>query len=80
MLFLIEYHRKLGTIVTMREFDDSERRNAEDSRLEMELELIRRGIEHEVVLLDASSEEALQRTHRRYFEDLAELMKSPHGT
>lgn len=80
MLFLIEYNRNRGEIVTMREFDDSERQNAEDSRLEMELELNRRGIEHEVVLLDAFSEEALRRTHRRYFKDVPELMKSPHGT
>lgn len=80
MLFLIEYNRKSGNIVKMIKFDDSERQNAEDSRLEMELELNRRGIEHEVVLLDAFSEKALRRTHRRYFEDLAELGKSPHGT
>ena len=77
MLFLIEYDRNRGAIVTFKRFDDSERRNAQDARLEMELELNRQGIEHEVVILEAETEEALRRTHRRYFEDLAELLNSP---
>ena len=79
MLFLIEYDRTRGRIVTFSAFDDSERQKAEDSRLEMELELNRLGTEREVVLLEAASEEALRRTHRRYFEDLAELVNSPVG-
>jgi hypothetical protein len=79
VLFLIEYDRNRGRIVKLEVFDDSDRRNAEDSRLEMELALNRLGIEHEVVLLEAATEEALRRTHRRYFEDLDELVKSPRG-
>jgi hypothetical protein len=74
MLFLIEYDRTEGRIVTFRRFADSERQKVEDSRLERELELNRSGTKHEVVLLEAASEEALQRTHRRYFENWAELM------
>lgn len=74
MLFLIEYDRSSGQIVTFREFQDSERLKAQDARLEMELELNRLGTEREVVLLEAASEEALRRTHRRYFESLAELV------
>ena len=77
MIFLIEYDRDRGEIVTFKSFEDSERQSAEDSRLEMELELNRRGVEHEVVILEAETEEALRRTHRRYFEDLAELVNSP---
>ena len=76
MLFLIEYDRKGGRIVTFSVFDDSEKQKAVDSRLEMELELYRRGTEHEVVLLEAASEETVRRKHRRYFEDLAELVNS----
>lgn len=79
MLFLIEYDRNSGQIVTLERFEDSEQREAEDARLEMELSLSRRGIEHEVVLLEATTEEALRRTHRRYFEDLAQLVESPSG-
>jgi hypothetical protein len=77
MLFLIEYDRDRGRIVTLMAFDDSEHQKAEGARLELELELNRLGTEREVVLLEAASEEALRRTHRRYFEDLAELARSP---
>src|SRR5207248_364476 len=38
MLFLIEYDRSRGQIVTFKTFDDSERQDAEDSRLEIEIE------------------------------------------
>ena len=79
MIFLIEYNRSEGQIVTSREFDDSQRREAEDSRLEIELDLNRKGIDHEVVLLEAASKNALYRTHRRYFEDLTQILKSGAG-
>lgn len=77
MLFLIEYDRSNGTIVTFRVFSDMERSAANDSRLELELNLHRRAIEHEVVLLEAATEAAVRRTHRRYFEDLAKLARTP---
>ncbi|MDE2485019.1 MAG: hypothetical protein KGL32_07205 [candidate division NC10 bacterium] len=77
MIFLIEYDRGKGHIVSFRVFDDSERGNAENSRLEIELDLNRAGVDHEVVLLEAASEDALRRTHRRYFEDLKQLSEIP---
>jgi hypothetical protein len=73
MIFLIEYNRKEGQIVSFETFNDSERHDAENSRLEMELKLNRLGIENEVILLEAATEAALRRTHRRYFESLSEL-------
>ncbi|MEK6279048.1 MAG: hypothetical protein AABN95_01715 [Acidobacteriota bacterium] len=76
MLFLIEYDRNRGEVVTIQEFGDAERKTAENVRLEMELNLNRLGTEREVVLLEAASEGALRRTHRRYFENLSELMKA----
>jgi predicted dinucleotide-utilizing enzyme len=76
MLFLIEYDRNEGEVVTIQEFDDSERERAENVRLEMELNLNRLGTEREVVLMEAASEKALRRTHRRYFENLSDLMKA----
>lgn len=79
MLFLIEYKRTQGRIVTFKTFDNSERSEAERSRLEMELELNQRQIDHEVVLLDAADEQALRRTHRRYFEDAAQIANSLNG-
>jgi hypothetical protein len=77
MIFLIEYDRNRGKIVTFKSFDDSERQRAEDARLNMELKLNQLGTEHEVVILEAATEEALRRTHRRYFENLSELVNSP---
>jgi hypothetical protein len=79
MIFLIEYNRSEGSIVTFRDFDDSQRREAEDSRLGIELDLNRKGLDHEVVLLEAASKDALHRTHQRYFADLEQLLKSGSG-
>lgn len=77
MIFLIEYDREQGRIVTIKSFDDSEREAAKDARLELELNLNLKDIENEVVLLQATTEEALRRTHRRYFENLTELTTAP---
>jgi hypothetical protein len=76
MLFLIQYDRPRGVIVQMKRFDGSSRKAAEDARLELELSLNRQGIQDEVVILDAPSKEALRRTHSRYFESLAELVRA----
>jgi hypothetical protein len=76
MLFLIEYDRNQGEVVAIQEFHDSARKKAESARLELELRLNRLGIEREVVILEAVTEKALRRTHRRYFEDLAELARA----
>jgi hypothetical protein len=77
MIFLIDYDRTRGEIINLKKFDDLERQNAEDARLELELDLNRLGTEREVVILEAATEEALRRTHRRYFENLSELVNSP---
>ena len=77
MIFLIEYNRKRGQLVTLESFGDSERKKAEEARLQLELDLNLKSIDNEVVLLEAASEEAIRRTHRRYFEDLAELTTVP---
>jgi hypothetical protein len=76
MIFLIEYNRPQGRILTFKIFKVEERKKAENARLEVELELNRQGVDHEVVLLEAASEEALRRTHRRYFENLSQIANS----
>jgi len=57
-------------------FENTQRREAEDIRLRTELVLNRKNIEHEVVLLEAENEDAMCKTHRRYFEDLRRILKS----
>jgi hypothetical protein len=76
VLFLIEYDRNQGKLVKIQSFSESDQPIAERTRLELELELNRNRIEHEVVLLEAIDEKALRRTHRRYFEDLSQLVKA----
>ena len=73
MIFLIEYDRPRGELVSIKAFDDYDREAADDERLARELTLHQRGIIREIVLLQAASEEALRKTHRRYFEDIATL-------
>lgn len=80
MLFLIEYDRTNGKIIEISQFGDSERSKAESARLNVELDLGRRKIDHEVVLLEAASEEALRRTHRRYFEDASQIAATATGS
>ena len=76
MIFLIEYNRREGVMVAFQSFDDSQRREAGDARLAIELRVNRERTDHEVVLMEAESEAALRRTHRRYFEDLREIVSS----
>lgn len=73
MIFLMHYDPAQGGIVELTRFNDGERPLADKARLELEMRLNREKIEHEVVLLEASSEAALRRTHRRYFENRHEL-------
>lgn len=73
MLFLIEYDRNRGRLVALTTFEDSAQDAADDARLDLELTLSRRGVQREVVLLEAATEDDLRRTHRRYFEGLNEL-------
>jgi len=73
MFFLIEYNRSIGKLVSLRTF--SRLKPAEDARAELELSLHSTGTEHEVVVLEAESEAAIRKTHRRYFEDLKDLLQ-----
>lgn len=73
MIFLIEYNRREGRLVTYKVFEDRARDEAARLRLDIELSLNRRAVDHEVVLLEAASEDALRRTHRRYFESPTEI-------
>ena len=77
MIFLIQYDRNKGRIVSMQSFSESDRKQAQESLLTLELQLNQNGTDNEVVLLEAESEEAVRRTHRRYFEDLSELLTPP---
>jgi hypothetical protein len=70
-LYLIEYNRGSGKIVFVNSFDRADRAVAESARLELELT----NLDNEVVLLESSSDRALEQTHGRYFEDLEEIAR-----
>jgi hypothetical protein len=70
MLFLIEYERKEGNLRSMRTFADEAIEEVQDARLQLELDLQRRNVDHEVVLLEAPSAAALLKTHSRYFKSI----------
>jgi hypothetical protein len=74
MLFLIQYDRRTGRLVKLERFADDQRLVASKARLDLEIDLRGRGQKHEVVLLEAASEEALHKTHGRYFEDVEGLL------
>ena len=80
MIFLIEYDRLKGSIVIMDKFNDSDRMKAEKQRLDLEIDLNRKKINHEVVLLEATDENLLRHTHRRYFESLKAIAVSTGTT
>lgn len=77
MIFLIEYDRQKGTIITFVSFSDLEKKTAESRRISLEVERHHEGGATEIVLLEAASEAALRRTHRRYFEAVDELTAAP---
>jgi hypothetical protein len=77
MIFLIDYDRPSGSIVTITPYADSCRRDAETARLSLEIKNFDAGVLREIVLLEAAAEVDLRRTHRRYFEPLEQLTKSP---
>jgi hypothetical protein len=75
MIYLIEYDRQAGTLVQVREYGPEARHIADEVRLKVELDLLRANVAHEVVLLEASSQVELRKTHRRYFEKLEQLLR-----
>lgn len=70
MIFLIEYRRSAGKLLRLATFNESARAEAERQRVDLELAHRNEG-DYEVVVLEAESEEALRRTHGRYFEAFA---------
>lgn len=76
MIFIIDYDRARGQLAHIEVFADTERHEAEDKRLVTELTHHRKGVKHEVVLLQAANEQALRETHRRYFADITTLIGS----
>ena len=76
MIYLIQYDRSAGVLVSMTSFEDGQRSEASTAKLDLEISLLGTSAVMEVVLLEASTEEHLRKTHRRYFETLNGLKAS----
>lgn len=73
MIFLINYDRHLGALVSIEEYSDKERAKATQAKLQLEIDLLSKSGQYEVVLLEAPSRESLQITHRRYFASFEDM-------
>ncbi len=71
MTFVIEYDRAKGTVERIEPFKN--RREAAFLRLELSIRASVSGLDREIVTLDAASEAALRKTHRRYFVGVKDL-------
>ena len=76
MIFLLEYDRPTGKLVMIQNYAERHRSVAQERKLQLELDLRQRHVQHEVVLLEAESEEVLRQSYRRYFQDLATLART----
>ena len=76
MIFLIEYDRRRGRLLTFKPFPDADLEAAQRARLELELKCAGANDSSEIVLLQAESEAAVRRTHRRYFQTAREIIES----
>jgi hypothetical protein len=70
MIFLLLYDRAMARLIDVREYSDSDGQRAAAERLEAELDAQARGLDLEVVALEAASIGVLKETHRSYFSDL----------
>jgi hypothetical protein len=76
MIFLVDYDRRRGVLIEFRRFSDAEKEIAERARLEREISLGQEGMDREIVILDAASEEDLRKTHQRYFKTIEQIADS----
>jgi hypothetical protein len=74
VIFLLEYDRRAAKRVFYEVYDNDSRAVAQGARLEREIAVLKAGVDHEVVLLDAPDEASLKRTHARYFDTSDEMI------
>ena len=75
--FVLVYDRPNGKLIRPPEvYPDAQRHDALTRRFELEREFVDRP-DYEIVVLGGESEEAIRRTHGRYFKTMAELLTLP---
>lgn len=71
MYFLIEYSRKEGKLIKIKEFQSV--LDAKTAKLESDIKSLENNLTSEVVILEAESIEALKKSHGRYFGDIRSI-------
>lgn len=69
MYFLVNYSRKEGKLISIKEFSGGA--IASQEKLALEIDLLGQGVGSEIVVLEADSLEDLKNSHSRYFNDLS---------
>lgn len=72
--FVLVYDRAGRRVTELREFSETDVEHARAFRLESQRQAIRENLDEEIVLFQATSEEALRRTHGSYFLSERELI------
>lgn len=73
--FVLVYDRTKQQLIKLREFSEEDRVSAEGFRLEAQRKSLHDGLDQEIILFQAASEEALRRTHGSYFLSERELLE-----
>ncbi|MSR88698.1 MAG: hypothetical protein EXS67_03480 [Candidatus Margulisbacteria bacterium] len=67
MLFLIEFDRPKQKLVTYKKFNKSDFLVAQKARITLELKRLKENVMHEIVILEAEDQAALEKYYDRYF-------------
>jgi hypothetical protein len=74
-LFLLIYDRRSMQVIELREFDESGRIEADTVRFAAQRDALAAGLDQDIVLFQADSEQELRRTHGSYFLTVHELIE-----
>ncbi len=69
MIFVIKYDRKTGVSQDLGRFDEGDMAKAQELRFNCEVDARGDDPRPEIVVLSAESEDALRRSHAKYFGD-----------
>jgi hypothetical protein len=72
--FVLIYDRSGQRLLDLKEFAEDDRSSAETMRLNAQRTALREHLDQEIVLFQASSREALERSHGSYFLSENELL------
>ena len=75
VFYVIVYDRSAGKQVSLQRFPTQSEAAARRFRFDLERRHLSEGHDYDVVLLRAPSIHSLRRSHARYFEDTAKLMR-----